>query len=321
MPSRAVPLVTISLARGHLRQTRLADNVERPTSRTPRTHPTEGDHPPPYDVVPPIHTENNNEVATVSPNNEDIAQAVLHLSRTLVSTPKAHPRRPTSFMFMVIYSWTQTQQTALRLYHVLSKPSSLLRSIRGQDDQALVPQHRKQRKGIHQQADEEDWDDLNGATEMVPVSMTNVRKTASMEESLPEHPEDPDMHELSSDDDSTAPRKPKRHIGGYRNPFGPGVSSDDEVEDDELWFGREDRWLENGRTKSNSVRLKSQTNDRGIPDFSTPSLMDPQQSEGGDNWSAEPSSSSLLSFSNTSTGTTSDQPLARLSRSRIPAAE
>lgn len=324
MPSRAIPLVTISYARGHLPQTRLADNLERVAGRP---YSTDEDHPPPYDTASQSSRgsgDSDIEVATVSPSNEDITQAVLHLSRTL---PKASPHPVSSLMYMVFYGWTQTQRTALRVYHnILSKPGALLRSIRGQDEQALVQQRRKQHKGIQQLMDEEDRLEndlgvLNNATEMVPVSLMNTQHVATMEKSLPEDPEEPDINGLSSDDDSTGLRKPSRQIDQYGNPFGPGVSSDDEQEDDEGWFGHEEEQTENESTKTNSVRLLSRKLSRSygrrMPDFITPSLsppMGPRQFESGN----PGSSSSISSTLSRPTGANFGQPLTRLSRSRFP---
>jgi len=311
MPSRAIPLVTISFARGHSRQTRLTDDIDRTAGSPSSPNSTEEDCPPSYDAALQSNTRGN-EVATASPSNEDLTQAVLNLSRTLVSTSRTLPPTSTStFMYMMIYSWKQTQQTAWRFYHILSKPSSLLQAIRGQDDLAPV-QSRKQRKSIQQLTDEadrleEDLDILDGATEMVPVSMMNSRGTATMEESLPEHPGIPGTHGHLNDGDSTT-RKPNRQIEQYHNPFIPSVPSEDEQEDDEEWSESEE--------KTNSVRLTSRklsyATGRRIPDF-TSSLgpaMDPRQFRGD-----ESSSSSVSSLFSTPTSTTSGQPLSRLSRS------
>ncbi|KAK3814321.1 MAG: hypothetical protein J3Q66DRAFT_346240 [Benniella sp.] len=321
MPSRAIPLVTISFARGHSRQTRLSDNIDRTASSPSSPNSTEEDYPPSYDAALQSNTrdESIDEVATASPSNEDLTQAVLNLSRTLVSTSRTSPPTSTStFMYMMIYSWKQTQQTAWRFYHILSKPSSLLQAIRGQDGLAPV-QSRKQRKSIQQLTDEadrleEDLGILDGATEMVPVSMMNSRGTATMEESLPEHPGTPDIHGHSNDGDSIT-RKPNRRIEQYHNPFIPSVPSEDEQEDDEEWSEIEEQ-PEDRNTKTNSVRLTSHklsyATGRRIPDF-TSSLgpaMDPRQFRGD-----ESSSSSVSSLFSTPPSATSGQPLSRLSKS------
>jgi len=193
---------------------------------------------------------------------------------------------------MVIYSWTQTHRAATKLYHILTHPSTLLKEIQGQNEQALQ-QQKKQRKSIQQQTEEQDRmeDDPDmvdsGATEMMPVSMLNTRSIAAMEESLPEGGTQDEMDDSS--DDSVAPGKLKRKIDRYPNPFGPNVSDMDEQEDDEGWLGSGAECSEDGKTKSNSVRLTtpklSQNHNRRIPDFSIPSLgpaMDPGQFENTD---------------------------------------
>ncbi|KAF9937426.1 hypothetical protein BGZ65_001496 [Modicella reniformis] len=273
--AKAIPLVTVSLARGHQRQ---ADNIDR-TADDSSIRSSEDK--PPYDAsqsMDRIRGDNGVIEATSSPSNEDLTQAVLHLSRTL-------------------------------------------------NDQALV-QHKKQRKSIQQLTDEQDrLDDdlLNGATEMVPVSMMNTRSIATMEEFLPKDPKELDVNGhlsddgRSSDDGLRSPRKPRRRIEQYQNPFGTSVSSEDEFDDDNEWPGRGEDQSEEGHTKANSVRLTSSkdSSNRRMPDFTTPSLspaLDPRQS---DNENSNTVSSSS-SFSSSSFSTSFDHPVTRLSRSRFP---
>ncbi|KAG0310144.1 hypothetical protein BGZ99_000637 [Dissophora globulifera] len=203
---------------------------------------------------------------------------------------------------MMIYSWTHTQRTATRLLHILSKPTSFLRDVQDQNEQALILQQKKQRRSVQQITEEQDRleDDPNmtGATELMPVSMMNTRSVATMEESLPEDPEAQSvLADTSDDEDSSLPRKPKRRMDRYSNPFGTGVSSDDELEDDEGWFGRGDERSENGHHKTDSVLLttpakltlhmnrnsnNNNNNNNKIPDFPISSLgaaMDPHQFE------------------------------------------
>ncbi|KAF8927130.1 hypothetical protein EDD21DRAFT_415726 [Dissophora ornata] len=333
--ARAIPLVTVSLASGSFHQTRLADNIGRSTSPDNRHHDndehTHEDHPPPYEAVfssnPMTSDSSNNsntsntsnEVATASPSNQDLTEAVIHLSRTLVSTPKAVPRPTSTWVFMMIYSWTHTQQTATRILNILTKPSTFLKEIQGQNDQALVPQEMKHRKSIQQMTEEQDMEEddpdmLNGATEMMPVSMMNIRSVATMEESLPEDPEAQSVQGDSSDDESITPGKPRRRIDQYSNPFGTGVSSEDDPEDEEE--------EEDGHSKTNSVRLTSQKlSQRRIPDFSTSALgpaMDPRQYESGDD-ARSTTAPSISSFStgslfNTPRNATLNRPASTYSR-------
>ncbi|KAF9352261.1 hypothetical protein BGX26_009894 [Mortierella sp. AD094] len=296
--ARAIPLVTVSLASGHLRQTRLANDIDGSTTRSRTQDHSQGerdhnlqDQPPPYDSVNQSAGNDSTEVATQSPSNKDLTEAVLHLSRTLVSTSSPIPKHSSnSWLYMVIYSWTRTQQTATHLYHILSKPSTIFKEIKSQNDQTQLQQYKRQRKSVQQMTEEQDMmdddPDMLNATEMIPVSMMNTKSVASMEESLPEDPQEQDVHGDSSDDDPTIPRKPKRRIDKYTNPFGSGVTSEDELEDDEGWFGRGDECSEDGHTKSNSVLLTSTKLSHSLSkrtsEFSTSSLgpaMDPGQFE------------------------------------------
>ncbi|KAF9101499.1 hypothetical protein BGX29_005544 [Mortierella sp. GBA35] len=365
--ARAIPLVTVSLARGHLRQTRLASinsngtvtnqssaeqdlcqNQDRHQNHTDNTTTT-GDHPPSYDSIttrtqiaitqqgtePEATTEESlQDSRLASPSNADLTEAVIHLSRTLVNPapPKPHPQP--SWLFMMIYSWTHTQKTATRIYHILTKPSSLLHHIQGQNDQ-VYQQQKKQRKSIQQITEEQDRmeDDpdmrFGTVTEMVPVSMMNTRSVGSMmgeeEFSLSSHTQDPLESSFLGDstEDSALPRKPKRRIESYSNPFGPTVSNMDEQEDDEGWFGRGEECSEDGVTKTNSVRLTSPMfshSVRGrIPEFTTSSLgpaMDPRQFESENNSRSGElpvPSFSTSSIFNRSTGVTFDRPSSRAS--------
>ncbi|KAF9999185.1 hypothetical protein BGZ80_011379 [Entomortierella chlamydospora] len=285
--ARAIPLVTVSLASGHLRQTRLANDIDGSATRSRTQDHSHGDqddnrqdHPPPYDSVNQSTVNGNAEVATQSPSNKDLTEAVLHLSRTLVSTSSSIPKHPShSWLFMMIYSWTRTQQTTAHLYHFFSKPVAVLKGIKGQNDQTQLQQYKRQRKSIQQMTEEQDMmeddPDMLNATEMIPVNMMNTRSVASMEESLPDDPQEQDVYGYSSDDDPTIPRKPKRRI--YTNPFGSGVTSEDELEDDEGWYGH---------TKSNSVLLTSTKLSHSLsksssepPTSSLGPAMDPRQFE------------------------------------------
>ncbi|KAI7819228.1 hypothetical protein BC939DRAFT_479743 [Gamsiella multidivaricata] len=335
--ARAIPLVTVSLANGHPRQTSTTSNTDHPSSFSFNTDSTaEEDLPPPYDHASHSttsnrndndnDTENDNQLTAATPRNEDLTEAVLHLSRTLVSTSKAIPRPKSSWLFMMIYNWTHIQRPSSRLYHILTRPVAFLKGIREPNDQALVHQPKRSHKSMQQLTEEQDRleddpDMLNGATEMVPVTMLNIRSAASMEES---RPEDPDAHKESSDDELNTPRKPRRQIDQYPNPFGPGVSSDDELEDDEGWLGRGEDRSEEGHTKSNSVRLTTPTIShkfsRQMPDFPTPSLgpaMDPRQFESGEDARAGSSRSSVYAASlfNKPTGATFDRLLSTFPRS------
>lgn len=362
--ARAIPLVTVSLARGH-RQTRLANtnsngnynqsaaeqDLDQNQSSRHQYHNNnnsndDGDHPPSYDSIATSSAassrtgaESLQESRLASPSNADVTEAVLHLSRTLVTpVPTTKPRpqpQPSSWLFMMIYSWTHTQKTATRLYHILTNPSSLLQHIQGQNDQV---HHKKQRKSIQQLTDEQDrMDDdpdmrFGAVTEMVPVSMMNTRSVASMtEEALP-HTQDqmelssPSSPVLLGDDfteDSALPRNPKRRIESYSNPFAPTVSNMDPQEDDEGWLGMGEDCSVDGVTKTNSVRLTTPTfpqASRGrIPDFTTSSLgpaMDPRQFENESFTRSEqmpmPSFSTSSVF-NRSTGVTFDRPTSRAS--------
>ncbi|KAF9203841.1 hypothetical protein BGZ49_005994 [Haplosporangium sp. Z 27] len=291
--ARAIPLVTVSLASGHLRQTRLANDINSSNNHSQARDHDQGERqeqPPSYDSIQQGVSNNNTEIATPSPSNKDLTDAVLHLSRTLVSASTEIPKR-SSWLFMMIYSWTRTQQTTTQLYHILSKPTTFLKGIRGQNENTQLQQYKRQRKSIQQMTEEQDMmeddpDMLYNATEMIPVTMMNTRNVASMEESLPEDPQEQDSHVDSSDDDSAIPRKPKRRIDKYRNPFGSGVNSEDELEDDEGWLGRGDERSEDGYTKTNSVLLTSTKLSHSLakraPEFLTPSLgpaMDPRQFE------------------------------------------
>ncbi|KAK5822962.1 hypothetical protein F5H01DRAFT_411157 [Linnemannia elongata] len=359
--ARAIPLVTVSLARGHLRQTRLAS----PTTINNDTHgnsnqsaaeqdldqdhnhqnhhsSNNGDHPPSYDSITTSSAassrttgaESLQESRLASPSNAALTEAVLHLSRTLVTPAPPKPRPPPSWLYMMIYSWTHTQKTATRLYHILTKPSVLLQHIQGQNDQV---HHKKQRKSIQQITEEQDRmeDDpdmhFGVATEMMPVSMMNTRSVASMADEAPPPSSSQDPMELSpssllGDDfteDSALPRKPKRRIESYSNPFAPTVNDLEPQEDDEGWLGMGEESSVDGVTKTNSVRLTTPTFPqvtRGrIPEFTTSSLgpaMDPRQFE------SEPTPRSdalpIPSFStnsifNRSTGVTFDRPSSRAS--------
>ncbi|KAG9070371.1 hypothetical protein KI688_009708 [Linnemannia hyalina] len=351
--ARAIPLVTISLARGHLRQTRLVsshDNnqsaveqdLDQDHDRTQNhNNSNNGDHPPSYDSITtssPASSrttgeESLQESRLASPSNVALTEAVLHLSRTLVTPAPPKPRPQPSWLFMMIYSWTHTQKTATRLYHILTTPSILLQHIQGQNDQV---HHKKQRKSIQQITEEQDRmeDDpdmrFGAVTEMVPVSMMNTRSVASMaDEALPPSSQDPmelASSSLLGDDfteDSALPRKPKRRIESYANPFAPTTNDFDPQEDDEGWLGMGEESSVDGVTKTNSVRLTSPTFShafRGqIPDFTTSSLgpaMDPCQfeSESSPRSDALPVPSfSTDSIFNRSTGVTLDRPSSRAS--------
>ncbi|KAF9573686.1 hypothetical protein EC968_008202 [Mortierella alpina] len=311
--ARAIPLVTVSLARAQLRQSRAAITSSRgqPVDYTHRNDAENEEHPPPYEhsprnsshhsgATPPSSSNGAGQGDQVSeryPSSGTRTEAVLNLSRTLVSASKSvhQPPSTSSWLVMVIYSWTQTHRAATKLYHILTHPSTLLKEIQGQNEQALQ-QQKKQRKSIQQQTEEQDRleDDPDmvdsSATEMVPVSMLNTRSIAAMEESLPEDGTQDEMD--NSSDDSVSPGKLKRKIDRYPNPFGPNVSDMDEPEDDEGWLGAGADCSEYGETKSNSVRLTtpklSQAHNRRLPDFSTPSLgpaMDPGQFESSESHS------------------------------------
>ncbi|KAF9113605.1 hypothetical protein BGX27_001195 [Mortierella sp. AM989] len=295
--ARAIPLVTVSLASRH-HQTRLANDIERSTIQS-QDHSQEDQEcnsqgqPPSYDSIHQRGSSSSAEVVTQSPSNKDLTEAVLHLSRTLVSTSTAIPKHSTgsSWLFMMIYSWTHTQQTATHLYHILTKPSTFLKEIRSQNDQTQLQQYKRQRKSIQQMTEEQDMmeddpDMLNNATEMISVNMMNTRSVASMEESLPDDPQEQEAHGDSSDDDLTIPGKPRRKIDKYTNPFGTGVNSEDELEDDEGWLGMGEERSEDGYTKTNSVLLTStalsDSLSRRAPEFPSSSLglaMDPRQFE------------------------------------------
>ncbi|KAF9904079.1 hypothetical protein EC991_003112 [Linnemannia zychae] len=358
--ARAIPLVTVSLARGQLRQTRLAalnntnqSTAEQDLDQNQGRHQSQNhneDHPPSYDSITSSTTSQATagslqESRLTSPSNAALTEAVLHLSRTLVSSGPTKPcpqPAPSSWLFMMIYSWTHTQKAATHLYHILTKPSSLLQHIQGQNDQ-VQQQQKKQRKSIQQLTEEQDrLDDdpdmrFGAVTEMVPVSMMNTRSVASMaEDSFPSsQTQDPlELPMLRGDDlneDSALPRKPKRRIESYSNPFTPSDSDTEPQEDDEGWFGRGEDCSEDGVTKTNSVRLTSPTFShafRGrIPEFATSSLgpaMDPRQFESeshNNNNNNNASRSAALpvpSFStssifNRSTGVTLDRPSSRAS--------
>ncbi|KAF8946369.1 hypothetical protein BGZ47_000709 [Haplosporangium gracile] len=356
--ARAIPLVTVSLAQGHLRQTRPASSsinntngnnqsaaeqdLDQSQGRRQNHNNSDGDHPPSYDSIITSSSassrtgeaaESLQESRLASPSNAALTEAVLHLSRTLITPALPKPRPQPSWLFMMIYSWTHTQKTATRLYHILTKPSSLLQHIQGQNDQV---HHKKQRKSIQQITEEQDRmeDDpdmrLGAVTEMVPVSMMNTRSVAFMaDEALLPSSQDPmelSPSSLLGDDfteDSALPRKPKRRIESYSNPFAPSVNDMDPQEDDEGWLGMGEECSVDGVTKTNSVRLTSPTfsqASRGrIPEFSTSSLgpaMDPRQFEN----ESSPRSGELPvpSFStssvfNRSTGVTFDRPSSRAS--------
>ncbi|KAF9191610.1 hypothetical protein BGZ51_006981 [Haplosporangium sp. Z 767] len=284
------------------------------------------DHPLPYEAAPQDSSSHSHRLVTTSPSNADRTEAALHLSRTFVSTTKHIPQSSTktSWVFMMIYNWTHTHRAATRLYHILTNPSMLLKEIQGHSEHL---QHMMRRKSIQQLTEEQDrMDDdpdmLNDtATEMVPVSMTNIRSAANMEESLPEDSESLEGHGDSSDD-SASPRKLKRRIGHYPNPFGPNISSMDEQEDDEGWFGRGEECSESGETKTNSVRLSTPKQPhfirRPIPNFATSSLghaMDPGQFENTMDIQASPRLSTLSTTSifNTPTGARFNQPSSNFS--------
>ncbi|KAG9322695.1 hypothetical protein KVV02_008272 [Mortierella alpina] len=308
--ARAIPLVTVSLARAQVRQSRAAitSSYGQPVDQQRQSNDNENDEqPPPYEHSPrnsshhsgtPLSSNYSNgagqgdQLSERYPNSGIRTEAVLNLSRSLVSASKSVQQPPpaSSWLVMVIYSWTQTHRAATKLYHILTHPSTLLKEIQGQNELSLQ-QQKKQRKSIQQQTEEQDRldDDPDmvdsGATEMVPVSMLNTRSIAAMEESLPEDGTQDEMDDSS--DDSVSPGKLKRKIDRYPNPFGPNVSDMDEQEDDEGWLGSGADCSEYGETKSNSVRLTtpklSQNHNRRIPDFSIPSLgpaMDPGQFEG-----------------------------------------
>ncbi|KAG0374230.1 hypothetical protein BGX24_010660 [Mortierella sp. AD032] len=356
--ARAIPLVTVSLARGHLRQTQLAsinnndstmNQAEAEQDLDQGRHQYHNhDHPPSYDSITSSRAESRaeslQESRLASPSNAALTEAVLHLSRTLVSSAPTKPRlqstAPTSsWLFMMIYSWTHTQKTATRLYHILTTPSSLLQHIHGQNDQ-IHQQQKKQRKSIQQLTEEQDMmeDDpdmrFGAVTEMVSVSMMNTRSVASMADESRHSSQTQDPLEWSTmpegDDvreDSAMPRKPKRRIEAYPNPFAPADSDTESQEDDEGWFGRGEACSEDGVTKTNSVRLTSPTFShtfRGrIPEFTTSSLgpaMDPRQFEtespnrtsrcGGELPVPSFSTSSIF---NRSTGVSFDRPSSRAS--------
>ncbi|KAG0333887.1 hypothetical protein BG000_008804 [Podila horticola] len=321
--ARAIPLVTVSLASGHLR-TRVAN------MNANHSHNSDGqDQPPSYDTLS-VHNQSidsstdpqETQLATASPSNADLTDAVLHLSRTLVSATKPIPPPPTSsWFFMMIYSWTHTQRTATRLYHILAKPSTLLKELRS--GELLHQQPKKQRKSIQQMTEEQDMmeDDPDmtseSATEMMPVSMLNTRKVLDNDDTLFSESRNSvsgdggDMEGLMNENDDGTPRKPKRRIDRYSNPFGPNVT--DELEDDEGWLGRGEVCSEWGETKTNSVRLTSTArllataNHRRQVDFSTPTslgaAMDPRQFDMDDTpANTSPSSSFSLSPTMSSSG-------------------
>lgn len=359
--ARAIPLVTVSLARGHLRQTQLASSItinnnthgnnqsatEQDLDQDHDRHQNHnntnnGDHPPSYDSITTSSSassrttgaESLQESRLASPSNAALTEAVLHLSRTLVTPVPPTPRPQPSWLFMMIYSWTHTQKTATRLYHILTKPSALLHHIQGQNDQV---HHKKQRKSLQQITDEQDRmeDDpdmrFGAVTEMVPVSMMNTRSVASMaDEALPpSSSQDPmalSSSSLLGDDfteESALPRKPKRRIESYSNPFAPPVNDMDPQEDDEGWLGMGEECSVDGVTKTNSVRLTAPTFPQGfrgrIPEFTASSLgpaMDPHQFESES--SARSDALPIPSFStnsifNRSTGVTFDRPSSRAS--------
>ncbi|KAG0255265.1 hypothetical protein BG011_005228 [Mortierella polycephala] len=340
--ARAIPLVTVSLARGNLRQTQFANhmhsdsndhNQELSNANEQQGHEAEhehrpdheqGDRPPPYEAAlqeSNSHSHHSHCLVTTSPSNADLSEAALHLSRTLVSATKHTPQPPpkTSWVFMMIYNWTHTHRAATRLYHILTNPRMLFKEIQGHNEHL---QNMMQRQSIQQLTEEQDRMDDDPdmlddtATEMVPVSMMNIRSAANMEDSLPEDPESLEGHDDSSDD-SASPRKLKRRIDHYPNPFGSNISSMDEQEDDEGWFGRGEECSENGETKTNSVRLSTPTQPhsirRPIPDFATSSLgyaMNPGQFENTTDKQAGSRLSTLSTTSifNTPTGARFNQP-------------
>ncbi|KAG0354636.1 hypothetical protein BG005_006326 [Podila minutissima] len=321
--ARAIPLVSVSLANGHLR-TRVA-NMNANHSHNSDSQ----DQPPSYDTLS-VHNQSidsstdpqETQLATASPSNADLTDAVLHLSRTLVAATKPIPPPPTSsWFFMMIYSWTHTQRTATRLYHILAKPSTLLKELRS--GELLQQQPKKQRKSIQQMTEEQDMmeDDPDmtseSATEMMPVSMLNTRKALENDDTLFSESRNSasgdggGMEGLMNENDDGTPRKPKRRIDQYSNPFGPNIT--DELEDDEGWLGRGEACSEWGETKTNSVRLTSTArllataNHRRQVDFSTPTslgaAMDPRQFEMDDTpANTSPSSSFSLSPTMSSSG-------------------
>ncbi|KAF9429595.1 hypothetical protein BGZ94_010183 [Podila epigama] len=318
----AIPLVTISLASGHLHQTRLANmsTLEQDTL-------SNSDPPPAYDSLTLTSTtttttssdsaqaQDNNQNALVNlatPSNADLTDAVLHLSRTLVSSAKSIPPPPTSsWFFMMLYNWTHTQRTATQLYHIITQPVNILKELRLQHQQQQQLQQKKSRKSIQQQTEEQDMmeddpDMLNGtATEMMPVSMLNTRKVLhnddvtisrsrrgdKVDDGRLDHHDgmhlDYDGADNTLETRNKRRKQPRRRIERYRNPFGSNVRSDDELEDDEGWLGRGEACSEYGQTKTNSVRLTSTARHLAIAqhrkpiDFTSPSslamAMDPNQ--------------------------------------------
>ncbi|KAF9434128.1 hypothetical protein BGZ76_008515 [Entomortierella beljakovae] len=295
--ARAIPLVTVSLASGHLRQTRIAHNLDQAdtTAQNQDRHQEQDTQevPPPYDSI--NRNNDHNQVSTRTPNNKDVTEAVLNLSRTLVTNSTAIPKNSpsSSWFFMMIYNWTHTQQsTTTRLFHILTNPTSFVKGINSQNDLARIQQYKEQRKSIQQMTDEQDKleddpDMLTNATEMVPVSMMNIKNINLMRDSLPEpglQGMDIDSSDDVSDDNIAIPGNPRRRIHNYRNPFGTGVDSDVELEDDEGWFGRGEGHSEDGQTKTNSVMLTStsQIPPRKPSELHNSSLglaMDPRQFE------------------------------------------
>ncbi|KAG0335593.1 hypothetical protein BG004_008394 [Podila humilis] len=351
--ARAIPLVTVTLANGHLRQSRNHNNSNNISHR---------DQPPSYDTLS-IHSSESSEqqqqqrqqqqqqheydsqVATHSPSNADLTEAVLHLSRTLAKSVPPSP--PSSWFLMMVYSWSHnTRETATRLYHILAQPSTLFKELSGATaivassgtnrDLLIKQQQQQPRKSIQQMTEEQDRmdddPDMTRATELVPVSMSNTRKTLlnddsnrkkirrrrkrielaggrrqggdrggrgggrSYEDSFDDEEEGGDDDEQEEDNDgsmdidghSTGPKKPKRRMERYSNPFGSNTSNTEALEDDEGWLGRGEECSEWGQTKSNSVRLVSTarmlstTNHRRQVDYSTPTsslgqAMYPQQ--------------------------------------------
>ncbi|KAF9021850.1 hypothetical protein BGZ52_001408 [Haplosporangium bisporale] len=348
--ARAIPLVTVSLASGHLR-TRVANMSSN------HSVPSHQDQPPSYDTLS-VHNQTVDssthsqeaQLATASPSNADLTDAVLHLSRTLVSAKSIPPPPTSSWLFMMIYNWTHTQ-TATRLYHILAKPSTLLKELRSGE---LLQQPKKQRKSIQQMTEEQDMmeDDPDmtseTATEMMPVSMLNARKVLENDDTTffesRNSSGEGSMEGLVNENDDGTPRKPKRRIEQYSNPFGPNIT--DELEDDEGWLGRGETCSEWGETKTNSVRLTSTArllataNHRRQVDFSTPTslgaAMDPRQFDMDDtpantspssSFSLSPTmSSSGSSFTstseslfNSSTGATFNRPSPAAARARYSA--
>jgi len=317
--ARAIPLVTVSLTSGHLRT-----HVANMSSN--HSYPSNQDQPPSYDTLS-VHNQTNDssthsqeaQLATASPSNAELTDAVLHLSRTLVSAKPIPPPPTSSWFFMMIYSWTHTQRTATRLYHILAKPSTLLKELR--NGELLHQQPKKQRKSIQQMTEEQDMieDDPDmtseSATEMMPVSMLNTRKVLENDDTLFSESRNSSgeggMEGLMNENDDGTPRKPKRRIEQYGNPFGPNIT--DEPEDDEGWLGRGEACSEWGETKTNSVRLTSTArllataNHRRQVDFSTPTslgaAMDPRQFDMDDTpANTSPSSSFSLSPTMSSSG-------------------